>query len=296
MKSPGKEDIARADYDKEMKQMAHSLKDALVAIEKYKNVSPHYSDLLDILGEIMILREDHQRRIEDVIFPVDESLIAAKMEGGLPLVDFFSGRYDLTQPREYFLDLLAIAESRAPGETKEIAKKIAEGTLDFDAMICDSFQGAEEDTPEDEAEEGSFDLISLFVEESLRPALSKVVERYGDVVAKSPWTEGYCPICGREPKIGEISEEGPRFLFCSQCGYEWHFQRIKCPFCGNEEQQSLAYFSVEEDERYRVDVCNVCKRYIKTVDLRDTGEKVNLDVEDIATLHLDMLANEEGYE
>jgi FdhE protein len=72
--------------------------------------------------------------------------------------------------------------------------------------------------------------------------------------------------------------------------------RIKCPFCGNEEQQTLAYFSIEGEERYRVDVCNECKRYIKTVDFRETREEANLDVEDIATLHLDMLANEEGYE
>jgi FdhE protein len=68
-----------------------------------------------------------------------------------------------------------------------------------------------------------------------------------------------------------------------------------CPFCGNDEQQALAYFTIEGDERYRVDVCNVCKRYIKMVDFRESKEEANLDVEDIATLHLDMLANEEGY-
>ncbi|HOG08797.1 MAG TPA: formate dehydrogenase accessory protein FdhE, partial [Syntrophales bacterium] len=111
------------------------------------------------------------------------------------------------------------------------------------------------------------------------------------------WDEGYCPICGREPKIGQIrDEEGRRCLFCSQCGYEWTFRRIKCPFCGNDEQQSLAYFTIEDEERYRVDVCNVCKRYLKIVDFRQTQETPNLDVEDIATLHLDMLATEEGYD
>jgi FdhE protein len=31
------------------------------------------------------------------------------------------------------------------------------------------------------------------------------------------------------------------------------------------------------------------------VDFRESKEEANLDVEDIATLHLDMLANEEGY-
>jgi FdhE protein len=71
--------------------------------------------------------------------------------------------------------------------------------------------------------------------------------------------------------------------------------RIKCPFCGNEEQQTLAYFTVEDDEMHRVDVCNACKRYIKTVDFRTAKDEANLEVEAIATLHLDMLASEEGY-
>jgi FdhE protein len=42
-------------------------------------------------------------------------------------------------------------------------------------------------------------------------------------------------------------------------------------------------------------VCNECKRYIKIIDFRETKQEANLDVEDIATLHLDMLAYEEGY-
>jgi FdhE protein len=32
------------------------------------------------------------------------------------------------------------------------------------------------------------------------------------------------------------------------------------------------------------------------IDFRNTKEKADLDVEDIATLHLDMLANDEGYD
>jgi FdhE protein len=57
----------------------------------------------------------------------------------------------------------------------------------------------------------------------------------------------------------------------------------------------LAYFAVEGEERYRVDVCNKCRRYIKMVDLPNASEEVDLDVEDIATLHLDMIAYDEGY-
>lgn len=296
--------------------MAKQLKETLKTIENYKTVNPHYVDLLDILEEILILREAYKKEDRPTVFSVDEAIIPQKLKGGLPLVDLEEGKFDLTGPQQYFLSLLAIAEKRMPGETQDLVQKLEDGTVLFEDMIRDIAEGVavDEDLDEEDreaeaveatdaldaadAEEGeeTFDLIELFLEESLRPDLEIIAEQYGELVAKSDWSEGYCPICGREPKIGELKEEeGRRYLFCNQCGYEWTFVRIKCPFCGNEEQQSLAFFTIEGDERYRVDVCNECKRYIKIIDFRETKQEANLDVEDIATLHLDMLAYEEGY-
>jgi len=277
--------------------MAKMLKDALKTIEKYKSITPHYGELLDILGEILILREEYRRKMKKVIFPIDEGLMEKKIFGGLPLIDFSAGTFDLTEPKQYFSALLEIAEKRAPGETKEVLQMIKEGSFNFEKMISDSFNSLQDDDIAEDIDDDVLDLVDLFLEESLRPALEKVVEKYGKSIAKAGWAEGYCPICGKEPKIGEIrEEEGRRFLFCTQCGFEWRFTRIKCPFCGNEEQQTLAYFSIEGEEKYRVDVCNECKRYIKIVDFRESKEEADLDVEDIATLHLDMLAYEEGYD
>jgi FdhE protein len=278
--------------------MATVLKDALRTIQHHRDLSPHYAELLDILEEILILREEFRRRMQADIFSVDEKLIAAKIAGGFPLVDFSSALGNLSEPQAYFLALLEIAEKRAPGETSEMTRKITQGEIRFNDLIYESFNPL---PLEEEAEEGldepSFDLVELFIEESLRPALERVAARYGDAVRKASWSEGYCPICGREPKIGEIRDKHEnRYLFCNQCGFEWKYTRVKCPFCGNEEHQSLAYFTIEEDERYSVDVCNKCKRYIKIIDFREARQKADLDVEDIATLHLDMLANDEGYD
>lgn len=277
--------------------MEKVLVNALKTIEKYKITSPHYNELFDVLSEILILREEYRQRMREMVFPLDEKLIATKLTGGLPLLDFSTGGFDFTPARDYFLRLLEIAEKKVPGETKEFVRRIKEGEIDFGEVIRNSFdfESAEEFAPD--LDEDTFDLIELFLEESLRPALESFAEKYGGIISSSEWSEGYCPICGKEPKIGEIKgDEEQRFLFCNQCGFEWNYNRIKCPFCGNEEQQTLAYFTVEGEERYRVDVCNVCKRYVKIVDFRGSEGKANLDVEDIATLHLDMLASEEGYE
>ena len=282
--------------------MVATLRKSLKTIEDYKSANPHYTELLDIMADILILREEYRNSMKDPIFHVEENLITKKMEGGLPLIDFMGKEYDLTRPKEYFNSLISIAEKRMPEVAQNIIDIIKSQQFDWEKMIRASFDHKTEETDAQEllagreAEE-NIDLIDLFTEESLRPELESIAEKYGEIIEKSNWSEGYCPICGKEPKIGEIrgEEEGKRYLFCHQCGFKWYFQRIKCPFCGNEEQHSLAYFEVEGEERYRVDVCNKCRRYIKTVELPKSSEEPNLDVEDIATLHLDMIAYDEGY-
>ena len=282
--------------------MVATLRKSLKTIEDYKSANPHYTELLDIMADILILREEYRNSMKDPIFRVEENLITKKMEGGLPLIDFMGKEYDLTRPKEYFNSLISIAEKRMPEVAQNIIDIIKSQQFDWEKMIRASFDHKTEETDAQEllagreAEE-NIDLIDLFTEESLRPELESIAEKYGEIIEKSNWSEGYCPICGKEPKIGEIrgEEEGKRYLFCHQCGFKWYFQRIKCPFCGNEEQHSLAYFEVEGEERYRVDVCNKCRRYIKTVELPKSSEEPNLDVEDIATLHLDMIAYDEGY-
>jgi FdhE protein len=282
--------------------MGATLRKSLKTIEDYKSASPHYTELLDIMADILILRKEYRNSMKDPLFHVEENLITKKMEGGLPLIDFTGKEYDLTRPKEYFNSLISIAEKRMPEIAQNIIDIIKSPQFDWEKMILASFDRQVEETDAQgapvvrEAEE-NIDLIDLFTEESLRPELESIAEKYGEIVGKSKWSEGYCPICGKEPKIGEIrkEEDGKRYLFCHQCGFKWHFNRIKCPFCGNEEQHSLAYFEVEGEERYRVDVCNKCRRYIKTVELPKSSEEPDLDVEDIATLHLDMIAYDEGY-
>jgi FdhE protein len=282
--------------------MVATLPKSLKTIEDYKSANPHYTELLDIMADILILREEYLNNMKDAVFSVDENLIFQKMQGGLPLIDLAGRTYDLSKPRQYFDSLITIADKRIPEVSQNIADIIKNSDFDWEKNIRASFEckpdnhetGAAQGDHEDE---NNIDLIELFLEESLRPELEFIARKYESIVKKYEWSEGYCPICGKEPKIGEIREEedGKRYLFCHQCGFKWHFQRIKCPFCGNDEQHTLAYFEVEGEERYRVDVCNKCRRYVKTVELPKSSEEPNMDVEDIATLHLDMIAYDEGY-
>ena len=140
------------------------------------------------------------------------------------------------------------------------------------------------------------DVLLFLARNSVKPIFEAYAKELGNYVDQERWWKGYCPICGSEPFMAEFKEEGARFLVCSSCSYEWRFNRLKCPFCENEEHEKLRYFYTEKEGRaYRTDVCEKCKRYIKTIDTNELGEDVIPLLEDIGTLHLDILAQKEGY-
>ncbi len=89
-------------------------------------------------------------------------------------------------------------------------------------------------------------------------------------------------------------EDGKRILECIICKTEWEFLRLKCPHCETEDSRDLRFFQTDDESAYRVDVCDNCKSYMKTVNKREM-DVVELGVVDIKTRYLDILAIKEGY-
>jgi FdhE protein len=138
--------------------------------------------------------------------------------------------------------------------------------------------------------------VLLFLShESIKPSIEATVEKLHKEIDAETWLKGICPVCGSLPYLSLLKEvEGKRFLLCSFCGHQWRSERLFCPFCGNKEQHSLNYFYAEGEETYRIDTCDQCHQYIKTVDARNI-EIIDPALEDLATLHLDLLASQKGY-
>jgi len=131
-----------------------------------------------------------------------------------------------------------------------------------------------------------------------KPLFELLAESVEGKIGRGLWTGGFCPVCGQEPAIAKIErEEGHRILHCWLCNTEWPFRRLQCPFCLNDDHETLRFFYFDEVSPYRVDVCDVCKRYLKTVDERKLNEeqRANLEVESIHTIFLDIIAIDEGY-
>lgn len=139
-------------------------------------------------------------------------------------------------------------------------------------------------------------VLLFLAYESIKPSIEVTVERLRPEIDVETWTKGYCPICGSKPHLSLLKgEEGKRFLLCSFCGYQWRIDRMSCPFCINQKQDSLHYFCGEGEEAYRIDTCDQCHQYIKTIDTRRM-DLVDPVLEDLATLHLDLLASKKGYQ
>jgi formate dehydrogenase accessory protein FdhE len=119
--------------------------------------------------------------------------------------------------------------------------------------------------------------------------------REGTTIDGTPST---CPLCGSKPIVGVLRSEGDgakKSLICMLCAHEWAFRRIYCPSCGEEREPQMAYYSAPEIEHVRVDVCDTCHTYLKSIDLTKMGLAVPV-VDELATMPLDLWARENGYQ
>ena len=140
-------------------------------------------------------------------------------------------------------------------------------------------------------------VLAFITYNSIKPSLSVCASQLSIYLDENkPWERGYCPVCGKPPVLSIFEGEGKRFLFCSFCWHKWPARRIYCPFCDNIDSKTLRYLKIEEEQEYRLDVCDNCKRYIKTVDTREIERIVYPPLEDVSTVHLDIKAKETGLE
>ena len=106
-----------------------------------------------------------------------------------------------------------------------------------------------------------------------------------------------CPICFGRPVVAILREEGHgarRTLLCARCLNEWEFPRVVCPACDEQRFDALPVYTADVFSHVRIDACDSCKRYLKTVDLTKNGLAVPL-VDDLASVALDLWAHEQGY-
>jgi FdhE protein len=105
-------------------------------------------------------------------------------------------------------------------------------------------------------------------------------------------------ICRGTPVVAVLREAAhgaKRAYACGFCLTEYPAPRIGCAACGESSFDRLAVYRADEIAAARIDACDTCRTYLKTIDLTKDGTAVPV-ADDIATVTLDVWAREQGYQ
>ena len=188
-----------------------------------------------------------------------------------------------------FGPFLSVVERNGPGPLREAARELRDGGEDSHFQLLTVFwkgseTGALRPGPND-----------FFARAFLQPYAASIRSRSS--MRWSGPTPYLCPFCKRKPGLGvlrPLGDGGQRSLVCSFCLAEWEFRRIVCPGCGEENHAKLPVYTAEELKHVRVEACDSCRSYIKTVDLTKSGRAEPV-VDEIASIPLDLWAQKQGY-
>jgi FdhE protein len=196
-----------------------------------------------------------------------------------------------------FLDLLALLQRVAPAPVLEAARELAkQDSSEWSGLLHDFWAFEPGATMAEHAENSPSESLREFI-------LRAFLQPYAEVLAarmsqcQPEATPSTCPLCGSPPLLGVLRPEGDgakRFLACSFCLREWEFRRILCPACGEEAEEKLPVYLAEQFAHIRVESCETCRRYLRTIDLTRDGHAVPL-VDDLSAIPLSLWAHEHGY-
>jgi FdhE protein len=201
-------------------------------------------------------------------------------------VEYPSGPPELQTLVDSFSPFLSVIEKHGPARLAAIARELHGSSRESWSELLDASWSTTESTNAPK----EF-LARAFLQpyaELLRLRLEMTFDGHNQPL---------CPFCNRKAGLGVLRPQGDgglRSLVCSFCLAEWEFRRILCPGCGEEDNRKLPVYTARDFDYVRVECCDSCKTYIKSVDLTKNGLAEPM-VDEIATAPLDLWAQDHGY-
>jgi len=265
--------------------------------QQLKEKRPGYGALLDFYSKVKELQGQSKSSLKMDPIKIEKERKDLLAKEDFPLIEKESFPLDIEASIQLFWSLCQIGKAANPHMALQ-AEKIGEAITNTKIDLKKLFKGGvKEQKIEQVAAESGFDknIFSFFIHSSIRPSIEAGMEQLRGELDPETRRKSHCPVCGSLPSLSLLKgEEGKRYLLCSCCGYQWRADRLSCPVCNNTDQGSLQYFCGEGEDACRIDLCDTCHHYIKTIDYRSLEES-DPSLEDLATLHLDVLAAQKGY-
>ncbi len=270
------------------------------ASDEIKKKKPEFTVMLDLYEKIFIAQEKARKIVSLPEFNISQEKLSVQHEEKFPLVDISQFSIDHEVSESLFnelCDILTADENELSAAVGSIKLLSDEKKIDLNKLFTAFFK--EDESLFDEAEvKYSIDkeILGFLIYNALQPSLVSFSEMISvNLDSDNDWEKGYCPVCGSMPELSLFEENGKRFLVCGFCGHKWGSKRIYCPFCENSNHETLQYYDIDSEEEYRVDVCEKCKKYIKTIDIKKTSRTVYPPLEIRSTPYIDVKLEEMGY-
>ncbi len=266
-------------------------------IQQIKKKRPGYREILDFYQKVKEAQANVKSSLKIDPIHLKKEWKELLSKEGFSLIQKEDFPLDIESSVKLFQTLCQIGRETNPHmaeQARKIEEAIEKKRIDLKQFLK---KGLKEQRIEQVADELGLDkkFFPFLIQGSTKPSIEAGMEKLRSELDPEMWLKGYCPVCGSLPFLSLLKEDvGKRYLICSYCGYEWRIDRMFCPFCSNKEQESLHYLFAEGEEAYRIDLCEKCHQYIKTIDYRKL-EKSDPVLEDLATLHFDILASQKGY-
>jgi FdhE protein len=206
-----------------------------------------------------------------------------------------TGQTDLHALLRYFPALLALVQRAGPEPLAKFgARHLASPEAQWELLLSWWEGRVGIDFAIDPDDSGAEEAGRFYARVLLQPYAEHLADR-GQINVEH--TTPTCPFCGARPVAGVLRGEGDgakRWLLCSQCSTEWPYLRVSCPNCGERDKDKLPVYVASDMDHVRVDACDQCKTYIKSIDLTRDGHAVPA-VDELATVALNMWAEDHGY-
>ncbi|MBA4371803.1 MAG: hypothetical protein C0402_02950 [Thermodesulfovibrio sp.] len=228
----------------------------------------------------------------------------AKLEKGVPLLHDLSLEIDEREVCSLMMRLASALEETTglnkihAAEAGSIRVALEGERLDVGSLLPDIASGATEGIVS--AAENLVldpDLLRSLLSDAMEPYLRQLCRQAAPLIEGVPWDSGQCPVCGAAATLAELQGNNQaKHLRCGTCGADWPFRRLQCLYCGNEDHNTLGLlYTEDQNERMKVEVCDRCHGYLKVITAFEATPVEMLPVEDLATLHLDYIAQDRGY-
>ncbi len=223
---------------------------------------------------------------------------ASGNRSGGPPGDPLRSELDYAPLIRYFPRLLSFLEGAGPEPIAEAARQLSSQEVAAWATDLTRFWrvGGRRRHLAEKVQDDSAETLKEFI---LRAFLQPQVEFLAEGMPP-PSVDGrprHCPRCDSVPLLGVLRPEGDggkRCLVCSFCLFEWEFRRILCPACGEEAENKLPIYVAEQLSHIRIEACDTCKSYLRTIDLTKNGRAIPI-VDDLAAIPLSLWAEQRGY-